>query len=118
MLIGCAGPLSDTYVGYNCKKSLLHFDSRCPNKKITKEEFEAKVQRCEKDLHNAQNFDYGICAKEIADILWCMGRVEPDGNSSEGITCDKWICSGKGGCDCSSFIANLKECKMKKGIFE
>jgi hypothetical protein len=106
----------ETYSGYSCQESLMHFYSHCYDKKLTKEEFDAKVKNCEKE------FASNICDKEQADILWCMGRVEPGIYSQGGVICSKWFCSGSGnttdGCDCSSFIGKLKECRMKNGIFE
>ena len=57
------------YSGYSCRESLLHYCSQCSDEKITKEDFEAKVQSCEKELFTK------VCDKEQADILWCMGRV-------------------------------------------
>src|SRR4030042_6043044 len=75
LLIGCSPeilrPAGKPYSGYSCRESLMHFYSYCSNEKLSKEEFEAKVQFCEKELATK------ICDKEQAALLWCMGRVAP-----------------------------------------
>ena len=50
----------------------MHFANYCHDKKFTNEEFEAKVQDCEKELATK------VCDKGQADLLWCMGRVTPE----------------------------------------
>jgi hypothetical protein len=57
------------YSGYSCWESILHCCSQCSDEKLTKEDFEAKVQSCEKKLFTK------VCDKEQADLVWCMGRV-------------------------------------------
>jgi len=49
----------------------MHFNSFCTDTKLTNEEFEAKVQECEKD------FATKICDKEQTDLLRCMGQANP-----------------------------------------
>lgn len=99
----------------------MHFYSRCSAEKITKEEFTAKVQFCEKELATK------VCEKEQADLLWCMGRVEPGAYTSGvglGIPVGRSVVISSGqsstmeGCDCSTFIGDLKKCRMKLGIFD
>ena len=53
LLAGCASaPRSEgePSSGYSCRESLMHFNSFCTDTKLTNEEFEAKVQECEKDF--------------------------------------------------------------------
>ena len=94
----------------------MHFFGYCSNEKLTKEEFETKVQFCEKELATK------ICDKEQAALLWCMGRVEPGTYSSGGGIFYRGFFGGnssvKDGCDCSSYMGELKKCRMKQGIFD
>lgn len=125
LLIGCSPEIlrqeGDPYPGYTCRESFLHFYSQCSNDKFTKEEFEAKVQNCEKELATK------ICGKEQAGLLWCMGRVAPGTYTRGGgigfpVGGGVVISSGQSntmdGCDCSEWIGDLRKCRMEKGIFE
>jgi hypothetical protein len=119
LLTGCASAFrskGEAYSGYSCRESFMHFYSQCSSEKLTKEEFEAKVQSCEKDLVTL------ICDKEQADVLWCMGRVAPGAYSSGGGMYYRGFYGGQGsimdGCDCSVHIGALKKCRMEKGIFD
>ena len=93
----------------------MHFNSFCTDTKLTNEEFEAKVQDCEKD------FATKICDKEQVDLLRCMGRANPGIYSSGRETYPREDFFGRGsesdGCDCSTFLRVLEECQIKKGIF-
>lgn len=114
-------PSGEPFDGYSCRESFLHFYSRCSNESLKKEDFEAKVRFCENELATK------ICDKEIAALLWCMGRVEP-GIYSKGSDAAFPIGKGfvfssgksnvKDGCDCSSFISDLRKCRMQNGIFD
>jgi hypothetical protein len=125
-LIGCNPeifrPQGKPFIGYSCRESILHFHSQCSQEKLTKDDFEAKVSFCEKEL--ASN----VCDKEQAALLWCMGRVAPGTYSSGGGVV---MSGGRGsagfytgntstsdGCDCSTFSGNLKKCRMELGIFD
>ena len=117
-LTGCASvPRSEgePYSGYSCRESLMHFNSFCTDTKLTNEEFEAKVQECEKD------FATKICEKEQVDLLRCLGRANPGIYSSSRETYPREDFFGRGsesdGCDCSTFLGALEECQIKKGIF-
>ena len=122
LLAGCSIRFKgQPYSGYDCRKSLMHYYSYCSAEKLTKEDFEAKVQLCEKELTTKD------CDKEQADILWCMGRVAPGTYTSGGgvgVVVGKGVAISGGqsstmeGCDCSIFTGALKECMMKKGIFD
>jgi hypothetical protein len=122
LFISCAHRWNgETYPGYSCRESLMHFYSQCYDGKLTKEEFEGKVKFCEKELKT------GICVKEQADLLWCQGRVLPGTYSSGGgvgVAVGKGVALSGGqsntmeGCDCSIYTGAIKECRMKKGIFE
>jgi hypothetical protein len=118
ILVGCSTAFrskGEPYSGYSCSESLLHYYSHCVTEPIKKEDFEAKVADCKIDLASK------ICDKQQADLLWCLGRVEPGTYSQATAACFRWACFGAGsisdGCDCSSYIAKLRECRMKKGIF-
>jgi hypothetical protein len=110
LLSGCASarPEGEAYSGFSCRDSLIHFYSKCSDKNFTKEEFEGEVISCEKELETK------ICDREKADLLWCMGRVEPGTSikfkGRKGRVVD--------GCDCSTFTGDLKKCRMQKGVFE
>jgi hypothetical protein len=120
LLIGCSPeilrPAGQPYSGYSYRESFLHFYSQCSNESFTKEEFQAKVQACEKELSTK------ICDKEQAGLLWCMGRVAPGTYSRGGGYYGRGFYSGNSstsdGCDCSTFIGNLRKCRMEKGIFD
>jgi hypothetical protein len=119
LLTGCASVRrseGEPYRGYSCRESLMHFYSQCSTEKLTKEEFTAKVQLCEKELSTK------VCDKEQADLLWCEGRVAPGSYTSGGGYYGRGFYSGNSstvdGCDCSTYIGELKKCRMKKGIFE
>ena len=124
LLTGCSPEIlrseGEPYSGYSCRESLMHFYSNCSDEKLTKEDFEAKVRFCEKDLTSK------VCDKEQAALLWCEGRVAR-GSYTSGMGAGApagraFISSGHSstidGCDCSSFTGELKKCRMKKGIFE
>jgi hypothetical protein len=118
LLTGCASaPRSEgePYSVYSCRESLMHFNSFCTDTKLTNEEYEAKVQDCEKD------FATKICDKEQVDLLRCMGRANPGIYSSGRETYPREDFFGRGsesdGCDCSTFLGVLEECQIKKGIF-
>ena len=118
LLTGCASATRserEQYSGYSCRESLMHFNSFCTDTKLTNEEFEAKVQDCEKD------FATKVCDKEQADLLRCMIRANP-GISSSSRGASFWEDffghgSESDGCDCSTFLGALEECQIKKGIF-
>ncbi|OGP91597.1 MAG: hypothetical protein A2031_07285 [Deltaproteobacteria bacterium RBG_19FT_COMBO_43_11] len=126
LLTGCSPeilrPAGKPYSGYSCQKSLMHFYSYCSDEKLTKEEFEAKVQFCEKELATK------ICDKEQAALLWCMGRVEPGTYTrgggvgvpvgTGGVVISSGQSSTLEGCSCASFEGALKKCRMEKGIFD
>lgn len=119
LLAGCSSLFrskGEPYSGYSCRESLMHFYSQCSTEKLTKEDFEAKVQLCEKELTT------NICDKEQADLLWCMGRVAPGMYSSGGGMYYRGLYSGHSstsdGCDCSTFQGEIKKCQMQKGIFD
>lgn len=119
LLTGCASLFrskGEPYSGYSCRESLMHFYSQCSQEKLTKVEFEAKVQLCEKELATH------ICDKEQADLLWCMGRVAPGMYSSGGGMIYRGLYSGHGsmtdGCNCSTYQGEIKKCRMQKGIFD
>ena len=125
LLIGCSPeilrPAGKPYSGYSCRESLMHFYSYCSNEKLSKEEFEAKVQFCEKELATK------ICDKEQAALLWCMGRVAPGTYTSgggvgvpvgRGVVISGGQSSTMEGCDCSIHTGALKKCRMEKGIFD
>ena len=114
LLTGCASVSrgeGEVYSGYTCEKSLLHFYSQCSTAKLTKEEFDTKVQSCEKELATK------VCVKEQADLLWCLGRV-----ASGTYSMSPGLYGGGGsisdGCDCSTFYGEIKKCRMQKGIFD
>lgn len=116
LLTGCAAALrseGEPYSGYSCEESLIHFYSFCTDKTFTKEEIDAEVRNCNNDLSSK------VCDKELADVLWCMGRVVPGTFTSGGAFCRGWICfsnaSTVNGCDCAEFTGALKECRMKLG---
>jgi len=121
LFMGCSAFRSsgETYAGHSCRDSLYHYHGYCIDQKITKEEFEAEVSKCEKDMASK------VCDKELADLLWCQGRAVPGLYSHGGgvIIGKKGIGGYVGGssmsegCDCSSFAGALKECRMRKGIF-
>lgn len=101
-------PAGKPFPGYSCQESLIHFYSNCSKEKLTKEVFEAKVKSCEDELATK------ICDKELAALLWCLGRVEPGTPHVMFIPV-----GGQGsGCDCSFYRGALKECQMKNGIFK
>ena len=118
-LFGCSNAFRSKgtpYSGYSCQESLIHYYGNCYKDKISKQEFDIKVKLCEKKLAN------DICEKEQADLLWCMGRVEPGTFSQSGLVCSGWYCAVGGsmadGCDCSAYTGKLKECQMKHGVFD
>ena len=118
LLAGCASaPRSEgePSSGYSCRESLMHFNSFCTDTKLTNEEFEAKVQDCEK------GFATKICDKEQANLLRCMGQANPGiYSSSRGASFwEDFFSHGSesDGCDCSTFLGALEECQIKKGIF-
>ena len=112
LLTGCSIRFSGKpYSGYSCKESLMHYYSQCSDEKLTKEDFEAKVKFCEKEL------DTKVCDKEQADLLWCMGRVVRGTYSmSPGMYGGGGSISD--GCDCSIQKGEIKKCRMGKGIFD
>lgn len=99
------------YSGYSCEGSLIHFYSYCSDKNFTKDELDADVKNCNNDLGSR------VCDRELADLLWCMGRVVPGTYTKGGAFCKGWVCFSKArtvnGCDCSIFTGALKECRMK-----
>lgn len=108
ILSGCSAfrQKGDTYSGASCEQSFMHFNSYCTDKKLSKIEFEAEVEKCNNVLRTEP------CDKEYADLLWCMSRVSPGQYytgggpyGGGGIISD--------GCDCSSFAGALKVCKAK-----
>jgi len=122
-MMGCSPeilrPAGEPYSGYSCRQSLMHFYSYCSKEKLTKENFESRVEFCEKQLATK------ICDKEQAGLLWCMGRVEPGTYSSGG----GYVYSAKhgfytgnasiiDGCDCGTWEGALKKCRLKKDMFE
>ncbi|OQB04026.1 MAG: hypothetical protein BWY19_01222 [bacterium ADurb.Bin212] len=123
-LLGCTSeilrPSGKPYPGYACNESLLHFYSYCSKDKFIKEEFDAKVAYCEKQLATK------ICDREQASLLWCMGRVVPGTYSTGG----GYVYGGKyggfytgnssiaDGCDCSYYEGALKKCRLEKGMFD
>ena len=119
-LIGCSSEIlrskGEPYSGYSCRESIMHYYSYCSVEKLTKEDFEAKVQFCEKELTTK------VCDKEQATLLWCMGRVVPGTYTSGGGMYYKGFYGGTSstmeGCDCSLYTGDLKKCRMKKGIFD
>ena len=118
LLAGCASALrseGEPSSGYSCRESLMHFNSFCTDTKLTNEEFEAKVQECEKD------FATKICEKEQVDLLRCLGRANPGiySSSREASFWEDFFGHGSesDGCDCSTFLGALEECQIKKGIF-
>jgi hypothetical protein len=119
-LTGCSSeiirPKGESYSGYSCRESLMHFYSQCSGDKLTKEDFEAKVLFCEKELATK------VCDKEQAALLWCMGRVAPGTYSSGGGMYGRGFYGGHSstmdGCDCSTFTGDLKKCRMQQGIFD
>jgi len=118
LLTGCASaPRSEgePSSGYSCRESQMHFNSFCTDTKLTNEEFEAKVQECEKD------FATKICEKEQVDLLQCMGRANPGiYSSSRGASFwEDFFGHGStsNDCDCSTSENLLKECQRKNGIF-
>lgn len=125
LVIGCSREIlrskGEPYSGYSCRESIMHYYSYCSVEKLTKEDFEAKVKICEKELATK------VCDKEQASFLWCMGRVAPGTYTSgggvgvpvgRGVVISGGQSSTMEGCDCSIFIGDLKKCRMKKGIFE
>jgi hypothetical protein len=109
LLAGCSKRFAgEPYSGYSCRESIMHYYSYCSAEKLTKEDFEAKVQSCEKALATK------VCDKEQVDKLWCMGSAAPEkyiktrGNKDYVI--DR--------CDCSAYEGALKECLIKIGIFD
>ena len=119
-LTGCSPEIlrskGEPYSGYSCRESLMHFYSQCSAEKLTKEEFETKVEFCEKELATK------VCDKEQAALLWCMGRVVPGTYSSGGGMYYRGFYGGNSstmdGCDCSIYTGDLKKCRMKQGIFD
>jgi len=115
LLAGCASALvrGEPSSGYSCRESLMHFNSFCTDTKLTNEEFEAKVQDCEK------GFATKICDKEQANLLRCMDKQIGIYSSSRGASFwEDFFSHGSesDGCDCSTFLGALEECLMKKGI--
>lgn len=122
-VMGCSSealrPAGKPYPGYSCRESLMHFYSYCSKEKLTKEEFESKVEYCEKQLATK------ICDKEQAGLLWCMGRVAPGQYSSGG----GYVYAAKhgfyfdntltiDGCDCGVWEGALRKCRLEKGMFD
>jgi hypothetical protein len=120
LLTGCSSEImrskGEPYSGYSCRESIMHYYSFCSSEKFTKEDFEAKVQFCEKELATK------VCDKEQAVLLWCMGRVAPGTYTSGGGMYYRGFYGGTSstmeGCDCSIYTGELKKCRMKKGIFD
>ena len=124
LLTGCSREImrskGEPYSGYSCRESLMHFYSHCSDEKLTKEDFEAKVQSCEKELATK------VCDKEQTLLLWCMGRVLRGTYSSGGgvgvVSGGVAMSGGQSGtmdgCDCSAYTGEIKKCRMKQGIFE
>lgn len=125
LLIGCTSelvrPEGEPYIGYSCHESLMHFYSYCSTEEMTKEEFESKVQTCEKELGTK------VCDKEQAGLLWCMGRVAPGTYSKggglgvavgRGVVLSSGQSSTLDGCDCSEWKGAIRKCRMEKGIFD
>lgn len=124
LFIGCSSVRlpGKTYYGYSCRDSLMHYFAHCSDEKISKDDFEVKVQECEKELATK------VCDKQQAEILWCKGRAWR-GTYSQGSSVAVPV--GKGGaaigvggssttegCDCSIYEGELKKCLMKLGIFD
>jgi hypothetical protein len=120
LFTGCSPEIlrskGEPYSGYSCRESIMHYYSYCSTEKLTKADFDAKVQFCEKELATK------VCDKEHAALLWCMGRVAPGTYTSGGGMYYKGFYGGMSstmeGCDCSTFTGDLKKCRMKKGIFD
>lgn len=120
LLTGCSPEIlrskGEPYSGYSCRQSIMHYYSYCSAEKLTKEDFESKVQFCEKELATK------VCDKEQAALLWCMGRVAPGTYTTGGGMYYRGFYGGNSstmeGCDCSTFTGALKKCRMEKGIFE
>jgi hypothetical protein len=120
LFIGCSSEImrskGEPYSGYSCRESIMHYYSYCSTEKLTKEDFEAKVKFCEKELATK------VCDKEQAALLWCMGRVAPGTYTSGGGMYYKGFYGGMSstmeGCDCSIYTGDIKKCRMKKGIFD
>lgn len=124
LLLGCSPeilrPAGEPYSGYSCRQSLMHFYSYCSKDKLTKEEFDAKVAYCEKQLATK------ICDREQASLLWCMGRVAP-GTYTQG---GGYVYGGRyggfytgnatvaDGCDCSYYEGSVRKCRLEKGMFD
>ena len=125
LLTGCSPEIlrskGEPYSGYSCRQSIMHYESYCSSDKLTKEDFEVKVQFCEKELTTK------VCDKEQAALLWCMGRVVPGTYTSgggvgvpvgRGVVISSGQSSTMEGCDCAIYTGALKKCRMEKGIFE
>ena len=122
LLMGCTAfrGKGETYSGYSCRESIMHYYAYCSDQKLTKDEFEAHVTTCEENMKSQ------ICDKELADLLWCQGRVVPGvytkgrgvAFGASGIGIAKGHSTTIDGCDCSTFAGAMKECRMKNGIFE
>ena len=122
-MMGCSPeilrPAGKPYSGYSCRQSLMHFYSYCSKEKLTKEDFESRVEYCEKQLATK------ICDREQASLLWCMGRVAPGTYSSGGgyvYGAKHGFYTGNSttidGCDCGTFEGALKKCRLEKGMFD
>ena len=128
LLVGCFTGCSEAlrtpgepFEGYSCRESLIHYYSNCSSEQLSEEKLNSMVQSCEEKLATK------ICDKEQAALLWCMGRVAPGTYTRGGgvgipIGRGAFISSGQSnttdGCDCSTFEGDLKECRMKNGIFD
>ena len=113
-------PAGEAFPGYSCRESLIHFYSNCSSEQLTKEKLDVLVTSCEESLAAK------VCDKELANLLYCMGRVVPGTYSKDSriafpvgrlviVTGQSGM---KDGCDCMTFLADLKECQMRNGIFE
>ena len=119
LLTGCSSEIlrskGEPYSGYSCRESIMHYYSYCSVEKLTKEDFEAKVQFCEKELATK------VCDKEQAALLWCMGRVAPGMYTSGGGMYYKGFYGGTSstmeGCDCSSFTGDLEKMPHEERYF-
>lgn len=111
LLSGCQGMLrakGQPYRGYTCRESLVYYYSHCSTAPITQEMLESRVSTCEKNLSD------GICDKELADLLWHMGRATPTTYTSPSGLLSS---STYNGCDCLAPAGDLKQCQMEHGIF-
>lgn len=114
ILAGCAAPRGkgETYPGYSCRESNIHYASRCNNGEVNPAQMEKEVAACEREMAKK------ICDRELADLLKCMGQAIP-GSYAEGGTCTGAPCLAirdrYDGCDCSSQMKSVKDCRLVNG---